>query len=64
MSEEMDRESIIKAVDEILRTHNLPVDKEDYEWMVNNYPKIREMVGKLRIPEARYVSPALVFSPL
>lgn len=64
MAEEMDRESIIKAVDEILRTHNLPVDKEDYEWMVDNYPKIRELVAKMRIQEARYASPALTFSPL
>jgi hypothetical protein len=61
---ELDKEVAIKAVDEILRTHKLPLIEEEYEWMVKNYSALREMVGKLRIPEARYVEPALIYSAL
>jgi len=61
---ELDKEAITRAVDEILRTHNLTVNEEDYAWMIKNYSQVREMVAKLRIPEARYASPALIYSPL
>ena len=61
---EQEKDAITRAVDEILRTHNLPVSEEDYEWMIKNYSHVRQMVAKMRIPEARYASPALIYSPL
>lgn len=49
-------------VDEVLTTAGLPVSAEEREWLITYYPVLREMVSQLRVPEARYAEPALIYS--
>jgi hypothetical protein len=50
------------AVDTILGLAGLPVDQEEYERLLRWYPLLRAQAAALRIPEARYASPALTYS--
>jgi hypothetical protein len=50
-----------QAVDAILAAARLPLTGEDYERLLRNYPMIQAQMAALRIPEARYSEPAVIF---
>lgn len=51
-----------EEVDAILRRAELPIPQQDeYERMVRNYAYERELLAQLRLAEARYAEPAMVF---
>jgi hypothetical protein len=50
------------AVDTILGLTQLPMTEDEYERLLREYPFLRARAAALRIPEARYGEPALIFS--
>ena len=50
------------AVDAVLGRERLEVTPEDYERLLRDYPIMRQQLLELRLEEARYVEPAIVYS--
>ena len=58
---DMTPDQIKQVVDSVLAAARLPLTGEDYERLLRNYPLIREQLATLRLPEARYGEPAVVY---
>jgi hypothetical protein len=48
-------------LDTLLGRNRLVLDQEDYQRLASAYPLLREQTEALRLPEARYAEPAVVF---
>jgi hypothetical protein len=49
------------AVDTILGLAGLSMNQDEYERLLRMYPILREQAAALRIPEARYAEPAIIY---
>ncbi|MCL4302286.1 MAG: hypothetical protein KJ077_41745 [Anaerolineae bacterium] len=58
---EMENIEVTTLVDQLLRSANLTLTTEEQAALVQIYPKVRGLVQRLRLPEARYAEPAAVF---
>jgi hypothetical protein len=58
---EMENIEVTTLVDQLLRSANLTLTTEERAALVQIYPKVRRLVQRLRLPEARYLEPAAVF---
>ena len=52
-----------QAVDSILACAGLTVTDEEYARLLRIYPEWQSQLAELRVPEARYREPAIVYSP-
>lgn len=48
-------------VDQVLARTGLPVTPEERERLIRVYPMIDEWTSGLRLPEARYAEPAVIY---
>jgi hypothetical protein len=58
---DMTPEQIKQAVDAVLAAARLPLTGEDYERLLRNYPMIQAQMAALRLDEARYCEPGVIF---
>lgn len=49
------------AVDGVLARTGLPVSSEERERLIRMYPLIQEWLAGVRVPEARYAEPAVIY---
>jgi hypothetical protein len=49
------------AVDTLFGLARMPMQADEYERMQRLHPVIREHLASLRIPETRYLEPAMLF---
>ena len=61
MSDITDTIDVAAQVDLVLARTGLPVTPEERERLIRMYPVIAEWTGGLRLPEARYAEPALIY---
>ena len=61
MSDTTDATDVAAQVDLVLARTGLPVTPEERERLIRVYPTIAEWTGALRLPEARYAEPALIY---
>lgn len=55
---------VTAQVEQLLKVANLTVSPEDRYLLIQVYPKVRHLVERLRIPEARYATPVSFFAQL
>lgn len=56
-----DKSDVATEVDQVLVRAGLKLTAEDRERLVRVYPVIRGLLPQLRLPEARYAEPALIY---
>jgi hypothetical protein len=58
---DFDQAHVKTAVDAVLAAARLPLTDEEYARILKNYPFYQSLRAELRIPEARYLSPADIY---
>lgn len=56
-----DETATAATVDHLLATAGLTIADEERAYFIRAYPIIKESLQHLRIPEARYAEPALIY---
>jgi hypothetical protein len=64
MTDESNLPEVRAAIDSVLAHSALPVDQADYERLLRTYPIFRDSAAALRLPEARYTEPAIIYPAL